>query len=43
MWQLEEVNKVGLDVIQKAFEGHIREVLHYRHSGMEREKCLFKE
>lgn len=43
MWQLEEVNKVGLNVIQKGSEGYIGEVLHYRHSGKEREKCLFRE
>lgn len=43
MWQLEEVNKVGLNVIQKGSEGYIGEVLHYCHPGMEREKCLFKE
>lgn len=43
MWQPEEINKVGLNVIQNGSEGYIREVLHYCHTGNEREKCLFKE
>lgn len=42
MWQLEEVNKVGLNVIQKGSEGYIGEVLHYSHTGKEREKCYSK-
>lgn len=38
MWQLEEINKVGLNVVQNGSEGYIREVLHHRHAGKEEEK-----
>lgn len=40
MWQLEEINKVGLNVVQNGSEGYIGEVLHHRHTDKEEEEVV---